>query len=276
MIDLAPTNPYALTIATPLIAAAGSLGYGVEVARQLGLAQRGAAHGLGALITRSTSERPRRSRAGPMVLETPAGLLYRGVEQNGGARVVRERYAATWASWGLPVIVSVTGADAHELAALAESLAQLDGVAGIELPLALNNALTTEAATRLVTLVRAATPLPLIVKLPGQASNVALAAAVVGAGADTLALSDGLPATIPTADGRLEGLLCGPALRPLALRAVAELCATVSVPVIGGGGVTTAADAQALLDAGASAVSLGAALLSDLRTPARILAGLAA
>ncbi len=277
MIDLAPNNPYTLELATPLVAAAGSLGYGVEVARQLRLGQRAAGHGLGALITRTTTARGRRARPGPTLIETPAGLLYTGSEQNPGMRTVRERFAPIWAGWELPVIVSVAGHDAAELAAILADLDMLEGVRGIELPLAAHDAATPELAARLVAAARAATPLPLIVKLPAHHTDLAVLAAVaVASGADALSLIDGVPAAAPRGDARAEGLLCGPALRPLALHAVARVAAAVTVPVIGGGGVMRAADARALLDAGATAVALGSALLADLRAPARIMAGLTA
>jgi len=273
MIDLAPKNAYSFELATPLVAAAGSLGYGVEVARQLGFAQRGAAHGLGALITRTTMPRARRARPLPTLIETPAGLLYTGLEHNPGLRVLRERFAPVWAAWELPVIVSVAADSAEELAEAVAELDMLEGVRGLELPLALNGALTPELAARLVAAVRAATPLPLIVKLPGHASDLlALARAVADAGADALSLIDGLPAAVPGAGGLSEGLLCGPALRPLALRAVAAVRAAVGLPLLGGGGVLDASDARALLDAGATAVALGSALLNDLRAAARIVA----
>lgn len=273
MVDLAPANPYTLTLASPLIAAAGALGYGVEYARLLGLG--GAGHGLGALITRSTSLRARRARPLPAIEESPAGLLYRGAEHNPGLRVLRDRFAPAWARWDLPVIVSVAGADAHELAEVAGALEGLEGVRGIELPLALHDAATPEVAARLVMALRAATPLPLIVKLPGEAADLlALAEAVVAAGADAIALIDGLPAALPGPAGVVEGRLCGPALLPLALRAVAAVRAAVSVPIIGLGGVHDAATARAMLDAGADAVALGAALLSDPRAAARIAAEL--
>lgn len=276
MIDLAPANPYTLTIASPLIAAAGALGYGVEYARHLGLA--GAGHGLGALITRSTSPRPRRARPLPQLAETPAGLLYRGAEQNPGLRALRERYAPAWARWSLPIIVSVAGADAAEVAEAAASLEGIEAVRGLELPLALHGVSEPEPAARLIAAVRAATFLPLIVKLPGEAADLAaLARAAVAAGADAIAAIDGLPASLPAADGpALEGRLSGPAIFPLALRAVARLRGAVDVPIIGVGGVSDAAGARAMLAAGASAVALGAALLADPRAATRIAAELAA
>jgi dihydroorotate dehydrogenase (NAD+) catalytic subunit len=273
MLDLAPQSPYSLEIATPVIAAAGCLGYGVEVARQLGLAQRGAAHGLGALVTRTTTARARRDR--PTLVETPAGLLYTGGDQNPGMRAVRERFAPAWATWEVKVILSVAAERPEDLAELLADLDMIEGVAGVELPLGAHGALRPAEAVPLVRAARAATPLPLLVKLPGAAPDLPeLARAVADAGADALALLDGLPGAAPGPAGLAMGLLCGPALRPFALRAVAQVAAAVSIPLIGIGGVSGPADARALLDAGATAVGLGSALLVDLRAAARVAAGL--
>jgi dihydroorotate dehydrogenase (NAD+) catalytic subunit len=273
MIDLAPNNPYSLELATPVVAAAGILGYGVEVARQLGLAQRGAAHGLGAIVTRTTTPRARRARPLPALHEAPAGLIYTGLAHNPGLRAVRERFAPAWASWELPVILSVAAESAPELADALADLEMVEGVRGVELALGPMGAATPADVTRLVGAARAATPLPLLARLPGHAPDlVAVAQAAAAAGADALSLIDGLPARIP---GGAEGLLCGPALRPLALRAVAAVCAAVELPVVGGGGVAGPADARALLESGAAAVALGSALVVDLRAAARVAAGIA-
>lgn len=273
MIDLAPQNPYGLSIATPLVAAAGSLGYGVEHARQLGFSARPPAHGLGALITRTTSLRPRRARPLPALVETPAGLIVTGAAHNPGLRPLRERFATAWASWDLPIVVSIYAENPAEIAELLAALEELEGVRGIELPLAAHGITTADPARRLVAAVRAATQLPLIVKLPGEAPDLTgLAQAIVAAGADTVALIDGLPAEAdPAGDGnRIAGRLYGPALFPLALRAVAAVAAAVEAPVIGLGGVGGAADARALLSAGTSAVGLGSALLADPWAAARM------
>lgn len=276
MMDLAPRNPYALELATPLLAAAGSLGYGVEVARQLRLGQRAGGHGLGALITRSISLRPRRAYPPPALVETPAGLLYTGGTSNPGLGAVRRRFAPIWATWETPVILSVAAADKAELGALLAELEAIEGVRGVELSLATFGAAEPAAAERLVAAARAATPLPLLVKLPVYTEGLAeLAAAAAAAGADALNLSDGPLGAAMLAGRRVEGRLCGPALRPLGLRAVARVAGTVDLPLIGGGGVMRAADARALLDAGAAAVALGSALLTDLRAAGRIMAGLA-
>lgn len=274
MIDLAPHNPYGLRITTPLIAAAGSLGYGMEVARRLDLNSPGATHGLGAIITRTTTIHPRQAHRSPTLIETPSGLLYTGVEQNPGMDRVRRRYAPVWAGWHLPVILSVAAANSSELRMLISALDTVEGVRGIELPLAQLDALTPATATPLITTARDATPLPIIVKLPAHAPDiVALAHAATAAGADALSLIDAIPGLAATNEmGLTPGLLCGPAIRPIALQAVATVAAAVSIPVIGGGGVWEPADLHALLAAGATAVTLGSALLCDLRIAARLAA----
>ncbi|MBP1466963.1 dihydroorotate dehydrogenase [Candidatus Chloroploca sp. M-50] len=268
MYDLAPHNPYTLSLATPLVAGAGSVGYGVEVARQLGLTSQPAPHGLGALITRTTTLRPIRTH--PQIHETPAGLLLADQQANPGVRTVRERFAPLWRNWNLPVIVSVAAEHPAELERLLTELEASEAVRGIELALAASEALTPHAAQSLITAARATTPLPLIARLSGEmATMLAIAEAVVAAGADCLALTDGLPAAVASATGYREGLLYGPAVHPIVLRQLTALAEAVTVPIIAGGGVTNLAAARALLEAGATAVSLDTVLLTDLHAPAR-------
>jgi dihydroorotate dehydrogenase (NAD+) catalytic subunit len=272
MIDLAPANPYALPIATPLIAAAGSLGYGVEAARMLNLGGPIAGHGLGAIITRSTSLNPRRAHPLPEIHETPAGIWYSGGEHNPGLRTVLKRNASAWAAWPVPIIVSLFGTERNECADAATMLEGVEGVRGIELPLARNAAATPESATRLLRQVRQNTLLPLIAKLPPDAPDpVALAHACVAAGADALSLMEGMPAALPGHLSR-DGFLCGPALLPISLRLTKLVCAAVEVPVIAGGGVQDSIGARALLEAGATAVSMATTLLHDPRRAATIAA----
>jgi dihydroorotate dehydrogenase (NAD+) catalytic subunit len=263
MIDLAPNNPYGLTLASPVLTAAGCFGYGVEYARTVDIER------IGAIVTRSTTPYQRRVARPPRLLETPAGLLVAGPWPNPGLDRVVERYTRTWATWRTPVLLSVEGTSPAEYADVAATLEGVEGIAGLELNLVAH----AGQVAAIVRAARAATQLPLLAKLPAlDVGLTELARAAAEAGADTVvvaAMPRGLAAD-PRTGERLTGWLCGPAQRPLALRLVAEVAGSVDVPVVGGGGIATADDARQFLAAGASAVQIGAALLADPGAAARI------
>jgi len=271
MIDLAPHNPYGLTLRRPVLTAAGCFGYGIEYARLADIA------GIGAIVTRSTTLHHRRVAQPPQLIETPAGLLAVGAWPNPGLARVIERYAPVWAGWDTPVLLSVFGANADEFAAFAAALEGVEGIAGLELNLAGH-----ADAARVVAAARAATQLPLLAKLAPQEGApqalAALARSVADAGADAI-VAIGSPRGMtldPQSGQRVEGWLSGPAIRPLALALVADVAAAVSVPVIGCGGIASVEDARQFLSAGATAVQIGAALLADPGAAARIGAALLA
>ncbi len=276
-IDLAPHNPYSLTLGTPLIAAAGSLNYGIEVARLLGLGDPAFTHGLGAIVTRTTTLHPQRANPLPRIIETPAGLLYSGMHHNPGIHTVITRYAPIWATWKLPVIISIAG-DNAACAATVAALEGVAGIAGVEINLAMPTLPTPEQARRMISAARTATLLPLLAKIPlvGVHDALALANAAAESGADAISLvggGNGL-AVDPQSGEPVSGWLCGPALRPLAMAMVSAVAQSVAIPIIGGGGIRCAADAQQFLAVGATAVGLGSILLSDFRHAARIAATL--
>ncbi|HNP71714.1 MAG TPA: dihydroorotate dehydrogenase, partial [Kouleothrix sp.] len=200
MLDLAPHNPYGLRLSSPVLAAAGCFGYGVEYARSVDM------RAIGAIVTRSTSLQGRRGR--PLVLETPAGLLLAGTWPNPGLAHVLDRYAPTWAGWSTPVILSIIGANADEYGAIAAALEGAEGIAGIELNLAAH----AEQSARIVAAARKATQLPLLAKLPHSPDTVALGQAAADAGADALVLFApfGGSAANPRTGELLGGGLVGP------------------------------------------------------------------
>jgi dihydroorotate dehydrogenase (NAD+) catalytic subunit len=261
-VDLAPGNAYGLALKNRVLAAAGCLGYGVEYARMLDLGR------LGAIVTRSTTLRGRRVARPPRLFETPAGLLAVGAWPNPGLERAVGRFAPEWAAWPTPVILSLVGDTPDEYAEMAAALEGVEGIAGLELNLMEH----PTNAGRITAAARAATLLPLLAKLaPARDGLADLARSVASAGADAIVAGGsrrGLAAD--PAGGLVEGWLAGPALRPLALAVVAEVAAAVEVPVIGGGGIATAADARQFLAAGAVAVQVGAALLADPFAAARI------
>jgi dihydroorotate dehydrogenase (NAD+) catalytic subunit len=268
-----------LVLTTPVIAAAGPFGYGVEVADHVDLAW------LGAIVTRGTTLKPRTGHGAPRMVEIPAGLLTGAGLQNAGIELVLKRYAPTWAGWPVPVIVNLGAASIGEFVELAHRIDGAPGVAGLELNLSCSNGsrggtafgLDAGSAEALVAAVRRATDLPLIAKLTAAASDVReVARAVERAGADAISAINTLPGLALAADRSAPALaagyggICGPALRPLALRVVYEVAQVVDVPVIGIGGVATIDDVLDMLAAGASVVGVGVAALDDPMLPVRL------
>jgi dihydroorotate dehydrogenase (NAD+) catalytic subunit len=267
-----------LVLANPLLAASGSMGYGVEVADLADLPR------LGGLVTRGTTLKPRAGRAAPRTAEVPGGLLWGVGPQNPGLDLVLERYAPAWVAWRVPVIVNLCGESVSELADAARRLDGAPGVAGIELNLSCPNGargdafgLAASSAGSLVTAVRRATDLPLIAKLTPAATDVReVARACEDAGADALGAVNTLPGLALAPDrggpalGSGYGGIAGPALRPVALRVVWEVAQAIDVPVIGVGGVAAIDDVLDLLAAGASAVGIATAALADPMLPVRL------
>lgn len=273
-----------LVLRNPLLAAAGSFGYGVEVADQVDLAR------LGGLVTRGTTLKPGNGHPAPRLVEVPAGMLSGAGLQNPGLEVVLDRYAPTWAGWPVPVILNVGGTSIGELVELVRRLEGVPGMAGLELNLSCPNGaragtafgLDAGVAGSLVAAVRRASELPLIAKLTPAAPDVrGVARAVEDAGADAIAAVNTLPGLVLAPDrdrpalGAGYGGLCGPALRPIALRVVHEVAGAVDIPVIGIGGVATIEDVLDLLAVGAAAVGVGVAALAEPMLPVRLADALA-
>lgn len=268
-VDLAPTRPGALTLCSPLLAAAGCLGYGVEAVGQVDLS------GVGALITRGTTLHPRAGGPAARMTDSPGGLLHAIGHQNPGITAVLERHAPRWATWDVPVILSLVAAGAEDFATLAERTDGIPGIAGLELDLGSVDAgrkgrpisYDANLVGAITGAVRAVTDLPLLVKLSIASPDLRDAGrAAAEAGADALDCGWGPAALL---EGR-HATLSGPAIGPLALRAVSELARRSRLPIVGCGGVATLGDVIAMLDAGATAVAVGTAMLADPALPGRL------
>jgi dihydroorotate dehydrogenase (NAD+) catalytic subunit len=277
-VDLSVDLGRGLVLANPVVAAAGSMGYGVEAADAADLER------LGAIVTRGTTLRPRPGHPAPRTVLVPAGLLHGVGLQNPGIEAVLERYAPTWARWRVPVIVNVGGESGAELADLVRRLEGVPGVAGVEINLSAVSGrggvaagLDAASAGTVVAAVRRATELPVIAKLTAAASDVrAVARACEEAGADAISAINTLPGLALAPDRRGPALgsgyggISGASLRPVALRVVYEVAQAVDVPIVGIGGVASVDDALDLLAAGASAVGVGVAALADPMLPVRL------
>ena len=268
-----------LVLRNPVIAAAGPFGYGVEVAELADLPR------LGGLVTRGTTLKPRGGQPGPRIAEVPSGLLVGVGLQNPGIEAVLDRYAPAWARFEVPVVLNLCGESSGDLVDMVRRLEGVPGIAGVELNLSCPNSsrgglafgLDADAAGSLVGAVRRTTDLPVLAKLTAAAADIrAVARACEAAGADAISAINTLPglAVAPGRDavalGAGYGGICGPALKPVALRVVYEVAQVVDVPVIGIGGVATVEDVLDLLAVGAVAVGVGVAALADPMLPVRL------
>lgn len=266
-----------LRLASPVLVAAGCGGTGRE------LAAYGALEALGAFTTRTITLDARRGGPVPRLLETPSGLLHATGLPNPGV----DGFLATELPWLLQqrarVVVSVAARSLGELAELARRLGTAPGVSAVEVNVSppdtgpepeLMSAREPFQVGAAVAAVERELPrgVPVLAKLRSDTVRVVEAArAAVEAGAQALVVGQALPASMP--DGRAAGL-SGPAVGPLALRCLVEVLEAVDVPVVAGGGVATVADVRARLALGAVAVQVGAALLHDPTTAARLVAAL--
>lgn len=237
-----------ITLNAPLMNAAGSLGFAPE-ARLLE-----AFAGIGAFITNPVSLAERTPAREPRLLAYPGGyLLHTGYPNPGLARVIR-RFAERWARSPLPVYVHLLAQTPVEVSRMAQALEGLEGVAGIEL------GLPPQADSTLCrALVQAALgELPVIARLPFEAA-LSLAESLADSGAAAFSLS--APRGMLKAPGgeMVSGRLYGPAVFPQALALAVQL-SQAGLPVIGAGGVTRRADADAVLATGALAVQLDSVL----------------
>ena len=209
----------------PVMVAAGCGGTGRELAPYVDPAR------LGAFVTRSLTIAPRAGNAPPRIVETPSGLVNAVGLQNPGV----EEFLATELPWlvehGVTVVVSVAGSSLGEYAELARRVGRAPGVSAVEVNVSAPAADVTGVfdvrepfhAGGAVAAVRRELPrdVPVIAKLRSDVVRVVEAArTVVDAGAAAVVVGNALPAGMP--DGRPGGL-SGPAIRPLALRCVAEV-----------------------------------------------------
>jgi dihydroorotate dehydrogenase (NAD+) catalytic subunit len=283
-IDIAVDLGRGLRLGSPVMAAAGCYGYGIEIGPS---AELGA---LGAIVTRSTTPRARAGNRPPRALETTGGLINAVGLQNPGVDAIERRHTALWAQRDVPVLVSVAGGSVGDFVEVVRRLEGLPGIAGWELNLSCPNsarsgtifALEPDAAAGVVAAVRRATELAVVAKLsPAAPDPRVIARAVEDAGADAIAAVNTLPVLAVGGEparpllGSPYGGLSGPALKPLALRIVREVAQVAGVPVIGVGGIAGLDDVLEFLAVGASAVQLGTALLADPLLATRIAEDLA-
>ncbi|MBI2913449.1 MAG: dihydroorotate dehydrogenase [Chloroflexi bacterium] len=281
-VDLVPTHKRGLLLSNPVMTASGTFGNGLEYVKVFDI-QR-----LGAIVSKAITLRPRRGNPQPRLAETAAGMINSIGLQNIGVDAIVRDVAPVWAAWRVPVIANIAGESVADYAELARRLDSVAGVSGLELNVSCPNVDSglefgsdPRAAAEVTAAVRRQTDLPLLVKLtPNVTDIVAVARAVVDAGADALTLVNTFPATSIDVKTRRPALgwgsggLSGPALKPIALRIVYQVARALDVPIVGCGGIMSGHDAVEYIMAGARAVQVGTATFINPRAPLDVLEGI--
>lgn len=265
-------NIAGLDMKTPVMTASGTFGYGLEFADLVNLSD------IGAIIVKGTTLLPREGNDYPRMAETPSGMLNCVGLQNKGAEYFCQHIYPQIKDLQTNVIVNVSGSSPDDYAECARLIGELDKVPAIELNISCPNVrqggmafgVTTEGAASVVRAVRAAYRKPIIVKLSPNVTNIAdIAIAVEAEGADAVSCINtlmGMAIDIERRRPKLSistGGLSGPAIKPVAVRCVWQVAKAVKIPVVGLGGIMTAADAIEFLMAGASAIEIGTANFID-------------
>ncbi len=265
-------NIAGLDMKTPVMTASGTFGYGLEFADLVNLSD------IGAIIVKGTTLLPREGNDYPRMAETPSGMLNCVGLQNKGAEYFCQHIYPQIKDLQTNVIVNVSGSSPDDYAECARLIGELDKVPAIELNISCPNVrqggmafgVTTDGAASVVRAVRAAYSKPIIVKLSPNVTNIAdIALAVEAEGADAVSCINtlmGMAIDIERRRPKLSistGGLSGPAIKPVAVRCVWQVAKAVKIPVVGLGGIMTAADAIEFFMAGASAIEIGTANFID-------------
>jgi dihydroorotate dehydrogenase (NAD+) catalytic subunit len=230
-----------------------------------------------AFVSKTITPEPRAGNPPPRLWETPSGMINSIGLPNKGLEGFLEHDLPQLAELPVPLIVSVMGESAEEFTRLIDGVAGRDEVAGVELNVSCPNVhsglivgTSPDETTALVAALRPLTDKPLIVKLTPNIDDPApVAAAAQTAGADAVSLINTLKAAAYAPETgepwfvRGSGGLSGPAIKPVALHQVARVAAEVEIPIVGMGGIATAADAREFLAAGADLVAVGTESFRD-------------
>ncbi len=252
----------------PLIAASGCYGYGFDYAQWVDTRD------WGAIVLKGTTLEPRAGNPQPRLAETPSGMLNAIGLQNPGIAYFLKEIRPHLKKLGCPVIVNIAGESPDQYRELAAILDGVGEVSAVEVNISCPNVRCggisfgrdPAVVEELVRAVRQVYRGPLIVKLSLEAGDIcAVARAAESAGADVLSLINTLKGMVIDIRsrrpflGNITGGLSGPAIRPVAVRAVWEVAEAVSIPLIGMGGIASHEDALQFILAGASAVAVGTA-----------------
>ena len=273
-----------LDLTNPVIAASGTIGYGIEFEEIVSLER------IGGFVTKGISLQPMTGNAAPRIVQTAAGMLNAiGLQNVGVEDFISRKLPPLKTHPGCKVIVNVFGCTEGEYVAVIERLNEAEGIAAYELNVSCPNVHAggmvfgsdPGSLEYLVGRAKSASKRPLIVKLSPNVTSIAhMARIAADAGADAISLVNTFlamsidPETRRPLLANVTGGLSGPAIKPIALRMVYETAQAVTIPILGMGGIVTPEDAVEFLLAGAAAVEVGTASYADPCATERLANGL--
>lgn len=282
MADLS-VNINKLQLKNPVMTASGTFGYGPEFADFIPL------EGLGGIIVKGTTLKPREGNDYPRMVETASGMLNCVGLQNKGVDYFCEHIYPEIKDIDTNMIVNVSGSSPEDYAECAARINELDNIPAIELNISCPNVrqggmafgVTCAGAASVVKAVRARYDKTMIVKLSPNVTDIAeIARAVEAEGADSVSLINTLMGMAIDIEKRKPllsintGGLSGPAVKPVALRMVWQVAKAVNIPVVGLGGICNAHDAIEFLMAGATAIEIGTANFIDPQVTIKVRDGI--
>lgn len=278
-----------LRLKNPVMVSSGTFGYGEEFKDFIELKE------LGAIVAKTITLNPRSGNPPPRTCETPAGMLNSiGLENPGLAAFIEEKLPIL-KKIGVPIIVSITSEDSpEEFVTIARHLDKLKEVQAIELNISCPNIKSKvksqksqlisqdpKATYNLVSRVRKVTRKTLITKLSPNVTDITqIAQAAQKAGSDAVSLINTLTGMSIDTNKReskiacVSGGLSGPAIRPVAVRMVWEVCQKIKIPIIGMGGIMDTQSALEFFIAGATAISVGTANFINPKVTLAIIEGI--
>lgn len=272
-----------LQLKNPVMTASGTFGYGPEFADFIPL------EGLGGIIVKGTTLKPREGNDYPRMVETASGMLNCVGLQNKGVDYFCEHIYPEIKDIDTNMIVNVSGSSPEDYAECAARINELDNIPAIELNISCPNVrqggmafgVTCAGAASVVKAVRARYDKTMIVKLSPNVTDIAeIARAVEAEGADSVSLINTLMGMAIDIEKRKPllsintGGLSGPAVKPVALRMVWQVAKAVKIPVVGLGGICNAHDAIEFLMAGATAIEIGTANFIDPQVTIKVRDGI--
>jgi dihydroorotate dehydrogenase (NAD+) catalytic subunit len=272
-----------IILKNPVIVSSGTFGFVVEFEDFFNL------NDLGAIIPKGISLKPMVGNPPPRIFETEGGILNSIGLQNPGFHEFIKNKLPYYQKLKTHLIINFFGNTQKEYVELARRFDSVPGISGLEMNISCPNikrggivfGTNPQMAYHLVHAVRKMTPLPLIVKLSPNVTDIALMAkSVEEGGADAVSLVNTFRAMAINIHskkpelGNIIGGLSGPAIKPIALRMVWEVSQTVHIPLIGMGGIMNAEDAIEFILVGASAIQIGTANLINPKTGVEVIQGI--